>query len=88
MNNSTLWARHLTALVFSFGALAATSALADDTPVKTPKLLITSGAEPTPTKEVASSYTIVTAEDIATYQYRDIVALLQTVPGTGFRVHL
>ncbi len=81
MNNSTLWARHLTALVFSFGALAATSALADDTPVKTPKLLITSGAEPTPTKEVASSYTIVTAEDIATYQYRDIVALLQTVPG-------
>ncbi len=81
MNNSTLWARHLTALVFSFGALAATSALADETPVKTPKLLITSGAEPTPTKEVASSYTIVTAEDIATYQYRDIVALLQTVPG-------
>lgn len=81
MNNSNLWARYLTALVLSFGALATTSALADDTPVETPQLLITSGAEPTPTKEVASSFTIVTAEDIATYQYHDLVDALQSVPG-------
>jgi vitamin B12 transporter len=81
MNNSNIWARRLTALSLAFGALAANNAMADEAITETPPLLITTGAEPLPTKEVASSYSIVTAEDIATYQYHDVVDALQSVPG-------
>lgn len=81
MNNSTQWARYLTALTLAIGTLSITPAMADDTSAETPPLLITTGAEPLPTKEVASSYSIITAEDIATYQYHDVVDALQSVPG-------
>lgn len=81
MNNSNLFARHLTALAIFFGALTTTAALADDTPVQTPELLITAGAQPLPTKEVASSFTIISAEEIEAYQYHDVVDALQSVPG-------
>ncbi|MBX3496253.1 MAG: TonB-dependent receptor [Parvibaculum sp.] len=60
--------------------IAAGAAQADDTPVA-PEVLVTSGIEPLPTKQVASSFTIVTAKDIETFQYRDVVDALKSVPG-------
>ena len=60
--------------------IAASAAQADDTPVA-PEVLVSAGIEPLPTKQVASSFTIVTAEDIAIFQYRDVVDALKSVPG-------
>ncbi|MEX0839450.1 MAG: TonB-dependent receptor [Parvibaculum sp.] len=76
MNNASRAA--LTALVLP--VFAASAAQADTTPVA-PEVLITAGVEPLPTKQVASSYTIVTTEDIETFQYRDVVDALKSVPG-------
>ncbi|MDO8838625.1 MAG: TonB-dependent receptor [Parvibaculum sp.] len=59
---------------------AASAAHADDTPVA-PEVLVTAGVEPLPTKQVASSFTIITAADIETFQYRDVVDALKSVPG-------
>ena len=58
----------------------AVAAQADNTPVA-PEVLVTTGVEPLPTKQVASSFTIVTAEDIETFQYRDVADALKSVPG-------
>ncbi|MDO8289848.1 MAG: TonB-dependent receptor [Parvibaculum sp.] len=77
MNNSHFGALCISALTL---ALTTAPAHADET-ITTQELLITSGAEARPTKEIASSYTIISAKDIETYQYRDVVAALQTVPG-------
>ncbi len=49
--------------------------------IVTEELLVSGGVEPIPTKEVASSYTIVTAEEIETFQYQDITDALRSVPG-------
>lgn len=46
-----------------------------------PGILITGGPEPLPTKQVASSYTIISQEEIETQQMRTLVDALQTVPG-------
>jgi len=46
-----------------------------------PEILVTGGAEALPTREVASSYTIITAQDIERFQYRTIVDALNAVPG-------
>ena len=78
MNNSTYGALSVSALLL---ALCTSPALADDASSTTPDLLITSGAEARPTKEVASSYTIISASDIATYQYHSVTDALQSVPG-------
>jgi len=47
----------------TLAAIAAAPAQADEA-IETPELLISGGIEPIPTKEAASSYTIVTAEEI------------------------
>lgn len=79
MNNSILrgW---IPAASIGLSALAVTPALAD-TATLTPEILVTAGVAPKPTKEVASSYTIVTAEDIERFQYRTVVDALKQVPG-------
>jgi vitamin B12 transporter len=59
---------------------AAGPAFADTAPL-TPEILVTAGAEPVPTKEVSSSYTIITAQDIAAHQYQTLPQALQSVPG-------
>ena len=59
---------------------AAGAAKTDETNVA-PEVLVSAGIEPLPTKQVASSFTIVTAADIETFQYRDVVDALKTVPG-------
>ncbi len=62
-------------------ALAATSAQAEETEITTPELLVSGGIEPVPAKEVASSYTIITSEEIEKFQYRDLTDALRAVPG-------
>ena len=64
----------------TLAAFAATSAHADEATV-TPELLVSAGVEPIPTKEVSSSYTIVTAEEIEKFQYQDVTDALRSVPG-------
>lgn len=81
MNNSTLWVRYLTVLTLAFGTVATTTVWADDDTLTTPELLVTAGVEARPAKEVASSYTIISADDIATYQYHTAIDALRTVPG-------
>jgi vitamin B12 transporter len=83
MNNSTPIGRRLSAAVLGLAALAAGPAFADDTATTTPELLITAGATPLPTKEVASSYTIITAEQIAAHQYSNLTEALHGTPGTN-----
>jgi len=58
----------------------ASAAQADDTPVA-PDVLVTAGVEPLPTKQVASSFTIITAEEIEAHQYKTVTEVLQRVPG-------
>ena len=81
MNNSINRAWQVSLLALIYGATALSSVNADNETVDLPELLVTTGAEALPTKEVASSFTIITAKDIATYQYRDVVDALQSVPG-------
>ncbi|MEQ9152166.1 MAG: TonB-dependent receptor [Parvibaculum sp.] len=64
----------------TLAACAAASAQAGEA-IETPELLVSGGIEPIPTKEVASSYTIVTAEEIEKFQYQDITDALRSVPG-------
>lgn len=64
----------------TLAAIAAAPAQADEA-IETPELLISGGIDPLPTKEVASSYTIVTAEEIEKFQYQDITDALRSVPG-------
>ena len=78
--NSTQRARHIAVLTLALGTIAA-PAYASDQTITTPDLLITAGAQPLPTKEVASSYTIITAEDIKAHQYRTLPEALKSVPG-------
>lgn len=65
----------------TLAAYAAAPAQAEDTEITTPELLISAGVEPIPTKEAASSYTIITAEEIEKFQYRDVTDALRSVPG-------
>lgn len=67
-------------LALTLAAFTATSAHADEA-ITTPELLVSAGVEPIPTKEVASSFTIVTAEEIEKFQYQDITDALRSVPG-------
>ncbi|MFZ2467202.1 MAG: TonB-dependent receptor [Parvibaculum sedimenti] len=68
------------AATLGLSAFAATPALAD-TATLPPEILVTSGSEPLPTKEVASSYTIITAQEIEAHQYRTLPQALASVPG-------
>ncbi|MGB3809334.1 MAG: TonB-dependent receptor [Parvibaculum sp.] len=81
MNNSMPNGRRLGAALFTLAAISASPALADQTASIAPELLITAGTMPLPTKEVASSYTIITAADIQRFQYRTVVDALKSVPG-------
>lgn len=65
----------------TLAALAATSAHAEEPPIVTDELLVSAGIEPIPTKEVSSSFTIVTAKEIEKFQYQDITDALRSVPG-------
>lgn len=65
----------------TLAALAATSVHAEEPSIVTDELLVSAGIEPIPTKEVSSSFTIVTAEEIEKFQYQDITDALRTVPG-------
>ncbi|MFN6941978.1 MAG: TonB-dependent receptor, partial [Parvibaculum sp.] len=76
--NSTGWG---TIAALTLAAFAAQTAQAAETKITTPSLLISAGVEPVPTKEAASSYTIITAEEIEKFQYRDVTDALKTVPG-------
>lgn len=46
-----------------------------------PEMIVSATRFPMPTKEVASSYTIITAKDIETHQYQTIIDALKSVPG-------
>lgn len=46
-----------------------------------PDMIVSATRFPVPTKEVASSYTIITAKDIETHQYQTIIDALKSVPG-------
>lgn len=72
--------RRILAATLGLSAFAATPALAEQAALP-PEILITSGVEPLPTKEVANSYTIITAADIQRFQYRTIVEALNSAPG-------
>lgn len=65
----------------TLAAFAAAPAFADETEITTPELLISAGVEPIPTKEAASSYAIITAEEIEKFQYRNVTDALRSVPG-------
>ncbi|MEP4364658.1 MAG: TonB-dependent receptor plug domain-containing protein, partial [Roseibium sp.] len=67
-------------VALTFAAFAATSAHAEEA-IVTPELLVSAGVEPIPVKQVSSSYTIVTAEEIEKFQYQDITDALRSVPG-------
>ena len=68
-------------------ALAATTAPGTitvahaETETISPGILITGSLEPLPTREVTSSYTIITAKDIEEHQYQQLSDALKTVPG-------
>ena len=49
--------------------------------VELDEILVTTGAEPLPTKRVASSFTIIDQQDIEQQQYRTLVDALNSVPG-------
>lgn len=70
-----------TAAALALAAFAATSVHAEEPSIVTDELLVSAGIEPIPTKEVSSSFTIVTAEEIEKFQYQDITDALRTVPG-------
>lgn len=53
---------------------------AEDTSLK-PDMIVSATRFPVPTKEVASSYTIITSKDIETHQYQTIIDALKSVPG-------
>ena len=74
-------ARRSAIAALALTAFAATYAQAEETEITTPELLVSGGIEPIPTKEVASSYTIITSEEIEKFQYRDVTDALKTVPG-------
>ena len=78
--NSRHIARHIAVLTLALGTFAVQSAFAADDTITTPELLVTAGATPLPTKEVASSFTIISRKDIERYQYRTIVDALKQVP--------
>lgn len=83
MNIATTKARRtraIFALPFGLTALAAGPAAAETATIAS-DMLVTASAEPLPTKEVASSYTIVTAEEIEDRQYRTVAEALNGVPG-------
>lgn len=67
-------------IALTLSAFAAQSAQAD-TATTVPELLVSAGIEPIPVKEVSSSYTVVTAEEIEKFQYRDLTDALKSVPG-------
>ena len=82
MTNFKLNGRLLSATALGLATLASTHpAFAEDTATAMPELLITAGATPLPTKEVSSSYTIITSADIQRFQYRTVVDALKSVPG-------
>lgn len=62
------------ATAFATGAHAETDTISDG-------ILITGNLEPLPTKEVTSSYTIITAKDIEKHQYQQLTDALKSVPG-------
>lgn len=73
----TGWGAYAALTLWAFAAIPAHAEETTDVP----ELLISAGVEPVPTKEVASSYTIVTAEEIEKFQYQDITDALRSVPG-------
>lgn len=52
-----------------------------DTATIAPEIVVTGGTGPTPIEEVGASITVITAEDIARRQYRDVSQALQSIPG-------
>ena len=68
------------ATTFAAGTAAIGTAWAGTVEIA-PEILVTGGVEALPTREVASSYTIVTAQDIERFQYRTIADALNAVPG-------
>jgi len=77
-SNSQSW----TAIGLASFALALVSLPASaDEPMQLPSLVVTAGIEPKPEKEVASSFTIITAQEIEAHQYRSLSDALRMVPG-------
>ena len=68
------------ATTLGLAVLSATPARADTADIA-PDMIVTASAEPLPTKEVASSYTIITAKQIEAHQYRSLPEAISAVPG-------
>lgn len=77
--NRSFFGLHILAAL-GLAAVATTPALADTATLPL-EILVTSGPEPLPTKEVASSYTIITAQEIEAHQYHTVAEALRSVPG-------
>jgi vitamin B12 transporter len=83
LNDSSIYRRRAfaAALAMPLGwAVLADPAQADTVEIA-PDMIVTAAPEPLPTKEVASSYTIVTAKDIEAHQYKTLPDALSEVPG-------
>jgi len=80
MTHSTSHAWTVLGLAACALAHASSPASADE-PMRLPSLVVTAGVEPKPEKEVASSFTIITAQEIEAHQYRSLTDALKMVPG-------
>jgi vitamin B12 transporter len=80
MSKSGFLAAVGTAVLLAF-TLGASAADAPDSPQSTESVIVSATRLPTPELEVASSVTVITADDIAVRQERSLPDILQDVPG-------
>jgi vitamin B12 transporter len=80
MSKSGFLAAVGTAVLLSF-TLCASAAEAPDSPQSTESVIVSATRLPTPELEVASSVTVITADDIAVRQERSLPDILKDVPG-------
>jgi vitamin B12 transporter len=69
------------AMALAVSAVAAEGADSADSPDSVESVIVSATRLPTPESEVASSVTVITAEDIAARQERSLTDILQDVPG-------
>lgn len=80
MNNRFIRRDCAIALLALAGTALSTSTLYAQT-IETPDLLVSAGVTPLPTKEVASSFTIIGQKEIKAHQYNTVSEALAGVPG-------
>lgn len=79
--NKALFRHGVSLMTLAAGLCAATSAAAQDQNAPLPVIVVSATAVPTPSAEVPSSVTVITAADIARDQRRTVADLLNSVPG-------